>query len=83
MEEKKVVIEILKNPKVFIDYLQTVDDVYENMKDYNPTRKKRVLIVFDDMTADVESKKKKSSLVAKMFLRGRKLNISFAFLQQS
>ena len=82
MEEKKVVIEILKNPKVFIDYLQTVDDVYENMKDYNPTRKKRVLIVFDDMTADVESKKK-SSLVAKMFLRGRKLNISFAFLQQS
>ena len=82
MEEKKVVIEILKNPKVFIDYLQRVDDVYENMKDYNPTRKKRVLIVFDDMTADVESKKK-SSLVAKMFLRGRKLNISFAFLQQS
>ena len=82
MEEKKVVIEILKNPKVFIDYLQTVDDVYENMKDYNPTRKKRVLIVFDDITADVESKKK-SSLVAKMFLRGRKLNISFAFLQQS
>ena len=82
MEEKKVVIEILKNPKVFIDYLQTVDDVYENMKDYNPTRKKRVLIVFDDMTADVESKKK-SSLVAKMFSRGRKLNISFAFLQQS
>ena len=61
MEEKKVVIEILKNPKVFIDYLQTVDDVYENMKDYNPTRKKRVLIVFDDMTADVESKKKKIS----------------------
>ena len=62
MEEKKVVIEILKNPKVFIDYLQTVDDVYENMKDYNPTRKKRVLIiVFDDMTADVESKKKKFS----------------------
>ena len=61
MEEKKVVIEILKIPKVFIDYLQTVDDVYENMKDYNPTRKKRVLIVFDDMTADVESKKKKFS----------------------
>ena len=61
MEEKKVVIEILKNPKVFIDYLQRVDDVYENMKDYNPTRKKRVLIVFDDMTADVESKKKKFS----------------------
>ena len=83
MEEKKVVIEILKNPNVFIDYLQRVDDVYENMTDYNPTRKKRVLIVFDDMTADVESKKKESSLVTKMFLRGGKLNISFDFSQQS
>ena len=67
MEEKKLVIEILKNPKVFIDYLQRVDDVYENMKDYNPTRKKRVLIVFDDMTADVESKKKKVLLLLKCF----------------
>ena len=30
-----------KNPKAFIDYSQTIDDVYENLKDYNPTKKKK------------------------------------------
>ena len=46
---EKVRIEILKNPNAFIDYLQTIDDVYENLQDYNPSKKKRVLLVFDDM----------------------------------
>ena len=44
---KKVGIEIVKNPKALIDYSQTIDDVYENLEDYNPTKKRRVLIVFD------------------------------------
>ena len=52
---EKVGIENLKNPKAFIDYSQTIDDVYENLEDYNPTKKRRVLIVFDDMIADMES----------------------------
>ena len=43
---EKVGIENLKNPKAFIDYLQTTDHVYENLEDYNPKRKRRVLIVF-------------------------------------
>ena len=42
-------IEKLKNPKSFIDYSQTVDDAYENLKDCNPIKKRRVLIVFDNM----------------------------------
>ena len=50
---EKVGIENLKNPKASIDYSQTVDDVYENLEDYNPTKKRRVLIVFDYMTADM------------------------------
>ena len=41
----------------FIDYSQTIDDVYKNLKDYNQTKKRRLLIVFDDMIADMESKK--------------------------
>ena len=41
--------------KAFIDYSQTTDDVYENLEDYNQTKKKRVLIVLDDMAADIES----------------------------
>ena len=44
---KKVGIEIVKNPKALIDYSQTIDDVYENLEDYNPTKKRRVLKVFD------------------------------------
>ena len=51
-------IKTLKNPKAFIDYSQVIDDVYENLKNYNPTKKRRVLIVFDDMIADMESNKK-------------------------
>ena len=49
---EKVRIKNLKNPKAFIDYSQTIDNVYENLEDYNPTKKKRVLIVVDDMIAD-------------------------------
>ena len=80
---EKVGIEILNNPKAFINYLQTIDDVYENSKDYNPTKKRRVSIVLDDMIADIESNKKLSPIVTKLFLRGRKLNISLVFISQS
>ena len=69
--------EILKNPKAFFDYSQTTDDVYENLKDYNPTKERRV-IKFDDMIADMEPNKKLSLTVTELFLRERKLNfISF------
>ena len=80
---EKVEIEILKDPKAFIDYSKTIDDVYENLEDYNPTKKRRVLIVFDDMIADIESNKKLSPIVTELFLRGRKINISLVFISQS
>ena len=54
-EREKVVIE---NPKAFIDL---TTDVYENLEDYNPTKKRRVLMVFDDMIADMEFKKQINS----------------------
>ena len=53
------------------------------MEDYNSTKERRVLIVFDDMIADMESNKKLSPKVTELFLRGRKLNISLAFISQS
>ena len=80
---EKVGIENLKNPKAFIDYSQTVDNVYENLKGYNPTKKRRVLILFDDMVVDVKSKKTCGPFVTELFLSGRKLNISFVFISQS
>ena len=52
---EKVGLKILKITKAFIDYSQKIDDVYENLEDYNSTKKRRVLIVFDDMIADMES----------------------------
>ena len=61
-EREKFGIENLKNPKAFIDYSQTIDYVYENLEDYNPTKKRRVLIVFDNMIVDMESNKKIKSL---------------------
>ena len=79
---EKVGAEILKNPKAFPDYSQTIDDVYENLEDYNPTKKRRVLIVFD-MIADIESNKKLSPIVTELFSRGRKHNISLVFISQS
>ena len=54
---EKAGIEKLKNPKALIDYSQTVDHVYENLEDYNPTKKRRVLIVFDDKISYMESNK--------------------------
>ena len=80
---EKVGIENLKNPKAFIDYSQKIDDVHENLEDYNLTKKRRVLIVFDDIIADMESTKKLSPIVTELFLRGRKLNISLVFIWQS
>ena len=82
-ERERVGIENLKNAKAFIDYSQTIDDVYETLEDYNPTKKRRVLIVFDDMIADMKSNKKLSPIVAELFLRGRKLNISHVAMSQS
>ena len=55
---EKVGVENLKNPKAFTDYSQTNDDIYENLEGYNPINRRRVLIVFDDMIADMESNKK-------------------------
>ena len=44
---EKVGIEILNSAKAFIDYSQRIDDAYKNLEDHNPTKKRRVLIVFD------------------------------------
>ena len=79
---EKVGIENLINPKAFIDS-RTINDVHENLEDYNPTKKRRALIVFDDMIAHIKSNKNLNTIVTKLFLRRRKINISLAFTSQS
>ena len=77
---EKLGIENLKNPKELIDYSQAI--VYENLEDYNPKTKRRVLIVFDDMVADMESNKTLSPIVTKLLLRGRKRKTSLVFVSK-
>ena len=77
---EKVGIKILKNSTAFIDYSQTIDDVYENFEDYNPTKKRRVLTMFLNMIADMEFNKKLSPIVTELILRGIKLSISLVFI---
>ena len=59
-----------------------MDDVYENIDEYNPIRKRKLLIVFDDMIADIMAKKKFQTVVKELFIRCRKLNISLVFITQ-
>ena len=67
-----------KTSKVFINYSETIDDVYENLEDYKPKKKIKMLIVFDDMIADMVDKK--IPIVTELSIRGRKLNISLVFI---
>ena len=59
------------------------DDVYENIHDYNSSRKREILIVFDDMIADIMTNKRFQAIIKELFIRCRKLNISLAFITQS
>ena len=60
-----------------------MNDVYENIDNYNPKRKRKILIAFDDMIADIMTNKKFQSIIKELFVRCRKLNISLAFITQS
>ena len=76
-------IKNLNDPNAFIEYLNIMDDVYSNIDDYNPERKIKVLIVFDDMIADIMTNKKFQAIIKELFIRCKKLNISLAFISQS
>ena len=50
--------------KAFIEYSNDIDDIYENIKEYNPNKKRKILIVFDDMIADMVSNKNLNPITA-------------------
>ena len=76
-------IKHLNDLKAFIEGSNTMDNVYENIDEYSPTKRKKVLIVFDDMIADIMTNKKFQAVVKELFVRCRKLNISLVFITQS
>ena len=80
---ENVRIKHLNDPNAFIECSNTMDDVYENINDYNLSRKRKILIVFDDMITDVMTNNKFQAIVKELFIRCRKLNISLVFITQS
>ena len=76
-------IKHLNDSKACIDYSNTMNDVYENIDLYNPNRRRKILIAFDDMIADIMTNKKFQSVIKELFIRCRKINISLAFVTQS
>ena len=72
------------DPEAFIDYSNNMQDVYKNIEEYKTDKERKILIVFDDMIVDtINNKKLKYSIVTKLLIRGRKLNISLIFITQS
>ena len=60
-----------------------MDDIYKNIGENNPNKKRKILIVFDDLSADMLRSEKLNPIVTGLFIRGRKPNISLDFITQS
>ena len=76
-------IKHINNQNAFINCSNTIDDAYEHIHDYNPSRKRKILIVFDDTIADIMTNTKFQAIIKELFVRCRKLNISLVFIRQS
>ena len=82
-EYEDTVIKHFNNQKAFNECLNSMNNIYEDIGEYNPTRKIKTFIVFDDMIEDIMSNKKCHTIVKKLFNRDRKVNISLVFIIQS
>ena len=60
-----------------------MSDVYKNINNYNSEKNNKILILFDDMNANMIRNKKLNLIVTELFIRCRKLNISLVFISQS
>ena len=76
-------IKNLNDPKAFMEYSNDMDDVLEDINNCNKNRDRKVLIIFDDMIADIMRSEKFKAIVKELFIRCRKLNISIVFITQS
>ena len=79
-KRKNTEIKHFNDPNTFIECTNTFIDVYDNIDDYNLSRERKVLIVFDDMIADSMANKKFQFMIKELFIRCRKLNILLVFI---
>ena len=82
-KREKAGINFNNDPTAFIEYSNSMDDIFPQIEDYNKKRKRKDLIVFDDMISHVMSDKKDQQVLKDLFIKCRKLNISLCFLTQS
>ena len=80
---ENVGIKHCNDPNALIQCSNTMDNVYENINDYNPSRKRKFLIAFDEMIADIMTNKKFQAIIKELLIRCWKLNISLVFITQS
>ena len=71
---EKVGLDDFNDPKAFMEYSNDVQDVYKNIEDYNPGKKRKTLIVFDDMIADMINNKKLNPAVTEVEVEVEKLD---------
>ena len=75
-KREHVIIKDLKDSKVFIEYSDNIKDVYSSIEEYHPGKERKLLIVFDDMIANMITTKKDHPAVNNLFVKGRKLHTS-------
>ena len=78
-KREKVALNHYDDSKAFAEYSNNMQDFYKNIEEYNLGKKHKGLIVFDDMIADIINNKDLNPVVTELFIRGRKLNISFFY----
>ena len=78
-KREKAGINFNNDPTAFIEYSNSMDYSLSNIEDYNEKRKRKILIIFDDMISHVMSDKKAQQILNDLFTRCRKLNISLCF----
>ena len=76
-------IKNLNDPHAFIEYSDDMNDVLDDINNYNKNRDKKVLTVFDDMLADIEYNKNFKRIIKELFYRAHKINVSIVFITQS
>ena len=76
-------LNFFNDSKAFIEHSNNMNDICKNIEEYNPNKKQKILIVFNDTIANMLSNKKLNPIVTELFIRGRKLNIPLVFITES
>ena len=82
-KHEKVGLSHYDDREAFMEYSNDMQDVYKTSEDYNPRMNRKVLIVFDDMIADMINNIKLNLIISELFIRGKKINVSIVFITQS